>query len=29
MGEGARAVLRVCKIVKLGCNVTMRIDPFW
>ena len=28
MGEGARAVVRVCKIVKLGSSETIKIEPF-
>lgn len=28
IGEGARAVVKVCKIVKEGCKATIRIDPF-
>ena len=28
IGEGARDVDRVCKIVKDGCKATIRIDPF-
>ena len=27
MGEGARSVVKVCKIVKEGCRATMRIEP--
>lgn len=26
--EGARLVVSVCKMVKDGCSVAMRIDPF-
>lgn len=28
IGEGARVDVRVCKIVKLGCRLTIMIDPF-
>ncbi len=28
IGEGARAVVRVCKMVKLGSRETIRIEPF-
>ena len=28
IGEGAREVVKVCKIVKEGCKATTRIDPF-
>ena len=28
IGEGALAVVNVCKMVKAGCNDTIRIDPF-
>ena len=28
IGEGALAVVKVCKIVKVGCKDTIRIDPF-
>jgi len=27
-GEGARAVVRVCRIVKLGSRDTIKIEPF-
>ena len=26
-GDGGRVVVRVCSIVKVGCRVTIRIDP--
>ena len=26
-GDGGRVVVRVCSMVKVGCRVTMRIDP--
>jgi hypothetical protein len=29
IGEGERDVVRLCKIVKRGCSVAMRSDPFW
>lgn len=29
MGDGALAVLRLCKMVNLGWRVAMRSDPFW
>ena len=28
IGDGARAVVRVCKMVKLGTRETIKIDPF-
>ncbi len=28
IGEGARAVVNVCKIVKEGCRATIKIEPF-
>lgn len=28
IGDGARAVVKVCRIVKAGWRATMRIDPF-
>lgn len=28
IGEGARGVVNVCRMVKAGCRATMRIDPF-
>lgn len=28
IGEGARAVVKVCKIVKLGSSDAIKIDPF-
>jgi hypothetical protein len=27
-GEGARLVLKVCRIVKEGCSVAIKIEPF-
>jgi len=27
-GDGARVVLKVCKIVNEGCNAAMRMEPF-
>lgn len=27
MGDGAREVERVCRMVKLGCRVAINIDP--
>lgn len=29
MGDGALEVLRLCKIVNLGCKVAMIREPFW
>ena len=29
MGDGALDVLRLCKIVNLGCSVAMIREPFW
>ena len=29
MGDGAWAVVKVCRMVKVGCKVAMRMDPFW
>lgn len=29
MGEGCFGVVRVCRMVKVGCSVTMRMEPFW
>lgn len=28
MGEGARGVVKVCKMVKAGCRATIKIEPF-
>lgn len=29
IGDGALEVLRLCKIVNLGCSVAIKSDPFW
>ena len=29
MGDGACAVVKVWRMVKVGCKVAMRMDPFW
>lgn len=29
IGDGPRDVVNVCKIVKVGRRVAIRIDPFW
>lgn len=29
MGDGARDVVRVCKMVNDGCRAAIKIDPFW
>lgn len=28
MGEGARGVVKVCKMVKVGCSATIKMEPF-
>lgn len=29
IGDGPLAVVSVCKMVNVGCNVAIKIDPFW
>lgn len=29
MGDGPLDVVRLCKIVNLGCTVAINSDPFW